>query len=138
MHLCLIWKYCILYLILYKILNSENCKHELCKIKNNNQKFVFSPLFPAFKKKAAQSHHICTTLSFYMLWKIMQESQRPENLLIKAQILKNHTFLISKIENFWLYISGTSIWKTIVIVFELWGCCFPVKNTAKTEQWGSS
>lgn len=68
----------------------------------------------------------------------MQESQWPETLLIKAQILKNHTFLISKIENFWLYISGNSIWRTTVIVFELWGCCYPVKNMAKTGQWGSS
>lgn len=32
--------------------------------------------------------------------------------LIKAQILKKHTFKISKIENFWLYISENSLWKT--------------------------
>lgn len=47
MHLCLIGKYRIL--ILYKVFTSENCKRELCKIKNNKK--LFSHFYFQYAKK---------------------------------------------------------------------------------------
>lgn len=130
MHLCLMGKYCIL--ILYEILNSENCKHELCKIKHNKK--LFSHFYFQYSKKFSTK----TSSVPHWLKCALKNNARISAAwkpLIKAQILKRYTCLIS---NFGLYISGDSLGKTIVIVLELLGYCYPVKNMGKTEKWSSS